>query len=76
MSAPYPEAGRSYDSESDLHDAPTRWLRCECGYTGTMNLQRTRAGTPPGSPHPPEDSTIVAICPRCGLEHDEYGDAS
>ena len=68
MSAPYPE--------SDLHDAPTVWLRCECGYTGSMRLWQTRAGTPSGSPHPPEDSTIVAICPRCRLEHDWYPDGS
>ena len=68
MSAPYYEA--------DLHDTPTAWLRCECGYTGCMVIRQSRAGTPAGSPSPPEDATFEAKCPRCRLLHDWYEDGS
>ena len=57
---------------------PPVWCRCgsECSYVGWMALRMTGAGCYASVQGPAEEALYAAVCPLCGLEHDEYGDGS
>ena len=52
------------------------WRRCECGYVGDMPMRQISSRCPETIESPEEPAEYVATCPRCELEHDEYGDSS
>ena len=55
---------------------PPAFRRCECSYVGWMALRMTGAGCHASVQGPAEEAVYAAVCPQCGLEHDEYGDGS
>ena len=64
--------GSTSDHADLCEPAPRAWYRCECSYVGWMRFVCMN----PGSTRDREPSEWLAVCPQCGLEHDEYGDGS